>query len=109
MPHFFKVLGSSDLFTIDPDALTAPTPKTLWIELTSKCPFDCVFCTRKMRFGVGRNLDFEIFRKVIAELDAPDFIGLNYSGESIYYPRLLNAIKLARSTQAFTELVSAFS
>jgi MoaA/NifB/PqqE/SkfB family radical SAM enzyme len=96
-------------FAIDPEFVTTTVPKVLWIELTSKCPFDCVFCTRKVRFGAGRNLDFEIFRRVVAELEEPDFIGLNYSGESIYYPRLLEAIALAKSTGAFTELVSAFS
>ena len=96
-------------FTIDPQFVTTNMPKVLWIELTSKCPFDCVFCTRKVRFGAGRNLDFEIFTRVIAELEEPDFIGLNYSGESIYYPRLLEAIAMAKSTGAFTELVTAFS
>jgi MoaA/NifB/PqqE/SkfB family radical SAM enzyme len=66
-------------FAIDPEFVTTNTPKVLWIELTSKCPFDCVFCTRKVRFGAGRNLDFEIFKRVIGELEEPDFIGLNYS------------------------------
>lgn len=100
---------SADIFTVDPDYITAPAPKILWIELTSKCPFDCVFCTRKVRFGTGRNLDFEIYQRVIAELESPDYICLNYSGESIYYPRLLEAISLAKSTGASTELVTAFS
>ena len=100
---------SADRFAVDPEYLTAPAPKILWIELTSKCPFDCVFCTRKVRFGAGRNLDFEIYKRVIAELECPDYICLNYSGESIYYPRLLEAISLAKSTGACTELVTAFS
>ena len=101
--------NASDLFSIDPDYVTAPMPKVLWIELTSKCPFDCIFCTRKTRFGAGQNLEFEIYQRLIRELEAPDFIGLNYSGESIYYPRLLEAINLAASTGALTELVTAFS
>ena len=96
-------------FAIDPDFIAAPMPRILWIELTSKCPFDCVFCTRKGRFGAGRHLDFDLYRNLIAELDSPDFIGLNYSGESIYYPKLLEAIALAASTGAATELVTAFS
>lgn len=97
------------MFSVDPEHVTTDLPRTLWIELTSVCPFDCVFCTRKVRFGSGRHLDFETFRRVIGELNEPDFIGLNYSGESIYYPRLLEAIALAKSTGAFTELVTAFS
>ncbi len=99
----------ADPFNVDADYLTAPCPKILWIELTSKCPFDCIFCTRRVRFGTGRNLDFEVYRRLIGELESPDFIGLNYSGESIHYPRLLEAIELAVSTGASTELVTAFS
>jgi len=99
----------ADTFSVDPKYVTTEVPKMLWIELTSKCPFDCVFCTRRVRFGTGQNLSFDVFERVIAELDAPDFIGLNYSGESMYYPRLLDAIALAKSTGAFTELVTAFS
>ncbi len=105
----FDLVRSAENFAANPDYVTAPMPKVLWIELTSKCPFDCVFCTRKVRFGTGRNLDFEVYRRLIAELDSPDFIGLNYSGESIYYPHLLEAIALAKSTGAYTEVVTAFS
>ena len=36
-----------------PEFLAARTPRTLWVELTSKCPFDCIFCSRKMRRGAG--------------------------------------------------------
>ena len=104
-----KAAAVAGEFAVEPDYLAAPLPKVLWIELTSKCPFDCIFCTRRTRFGPGRHLDFEIFKKVIAELEEPDFIGLNYSGESLYYPRLLDAIRLAAATGAATELVSAFS
>lgn len=96
-------------FEADPDYITAPLPKILWIELTSKCPFDCVFCTRRSRFGAGQHMDFEIYKSLIQQLEAPEFIGLNYSGESIYYPRLLEAIRLAAATGASTEIVTAFS
>ncbi len=95
-------------FAIDPDQVTTATPRTLWIELTSKCPFDCIFCTRRVRFGAGMHLDFELYKRLIGELESPDFIGLNYSGESIYYPQLQEAIRLAVGTGAATELVTAF-
>jgi MoaA/NifB/PqqE/SkfB family radical SAM enzyme len=35
------------MMSIDIAALTAELPGIAWVELTSKCPFDCVFCTRK--------------------------------------------------------------
>ena len=89
--------------------MVTPVPKILWIELTSKCPFKCVFCTREVRWGAGRNLDFGVYRSLIEQLDEPEFIGLNYSGESIHYPRLMEAIRLACATGAYTELVTALS
>ncbi len=100
--------GTAARFAIDPDEITTATPQILWIELTSKCPFDCIFCTRRVRFAAGEHLDFEVYKRLIGELQSPDFIGLNYSGESACYPRLVESIRLAAETGASTELVTAF-
>src|SRR5881397_2629588 len=102
-------ISEPPLFEPDTVRMVTPTPKILWIELTSKCPFKCVFCTREVRWGAGRNLDFDVYRSLIAQLEEPEFIGLNYSGESIHYPRLIEAIRLACATGAYTELVTALS
>lgn len=87
--------------------IAAATPRTLWIELTSKCPIDCVFCSRKTRRGAGEHMPYAVFESVLAQLDAPRILRLNYSGESTTYPELIPAIRSARSTGAFVELVSA--
>src|SRR5882724_7930392 len=83
-----------------------PTPRTLWIELTSKCPADCVFCSRKMRRGSGEHLPFPLFESLLASLEDPRRFVLNYSGESTVYPDLIPAIRRARATGAYIELVS---
>jgi len=78
----------------------APTPRILWVELTSKCPVDCVFCSRKTRRGAGEHLPYALFEKLAGEIrDARKFI-LNYSGESTVYPHLMEAIQRARRTGA---------
>jgi GT2 family glycosyltransferase/molybdenum cofactor biosynthesis enzyme MoaA len=87
--------------------LVASCPKTIWIELTSKCPFDCVFCSRKHERGSGQHMSFALYESLIGQLQKPEIIRLNYSGESMHYPRLAEAIRLARYTGATTELVSA--
>src|SRR5438093_10110342 len=102
-------ISEPPLFEPDTGRMVTPVPKILWIELTSKCPFKCIFCTREVRWGPGRNLEFDEYRSLIEQLDEPEFIGLNYSGESIHYPRLMEAIKLACATGAYTELVTALS
>src|SRR5579872_7212650 len=91
------------------DPLTAPSPRTLWIELTSRCPFDCIFCSRRLVRGVGEHMDFQLYQSLIRQLDRPELIRLNYSGESIHYPHIIEAIHLAKSTGAAVELVSAFA
>ncbi|HYR42622.1 MAG TPA: radical SAM/SPASM domain-containing protein, partial [Terriglobia bacterium] len=108
-PNVLSQRSGTALFEPDIDQMVTPSPKMLWIELTSKCPFKCVFCTREVRWGTGRNLDFDVYSSLIEQLEAPEFIGLNYSGESIHYPRLMEAIKLACATGAYTELVTALS
>jgi GT2 family glycosyltransferase/MoaA/NifB/PqqE/SkfB family radical SAM enzyme len=81
----------------------------VWVELTSKCPFDCIFCSRKSRRGVGDHLPFSIFESLVRQVQNPRKFLLNYSGESTVYPHLIAAIQLARSTGATVELVSALA
>lgn len=87
----------------------ADMPEVLWIELTSKCPFKCLFCSRELLRGAGEHMDFTLYHRLLSELVNPRTIRLNYSGESIHYPRLIEAISLASKTGARVELVTAFS
>ncbi len=87
----------------------ARTPRSLWIELTSKCPFDCVFCSRKTRRGAGEHLPFALYESLVRALVDPRRLVLNYSGESTVYPELIPAIRLAREVGAYVELVSALA
>ncbi len=81
-------------------------PRVLWIELTSRCPYDCPFCSRRVLRGHGEHMPFERFAQIIGELDRPEIIRLNYSGESSHYPRIVDAIALAAAKGAWIELVS---
>jgi len=87
----------------------AKTPRILWVELTSKCPFDCVFCSRRIRRGSGEHMPFALFESVVRQVSDPRTFLLNYSGESTVHPELIHAIELARSTGAAVELVSALA
>lgn len=83
------------------------TPRKLWVELTSKCPLDCIFCSRKTLRGSGGHMPYPLFESLVRQVADPRAFLLNYSGESTVYPELIPAIRLARSTGAFVELVSA--
>jgi radical SAM protein with 4Fe4S-binding SPASM domain len=93
----------------DPAGLAAPAPKVLWVELTSRCPFDCIFCSRKTLRGKGEDLDLELYRALLRSAGRPDLVRLNYSGESTHYPHLAEAVALAKEAGAMTELVSALA
>lgn len=84
-------------------------PRILWIELTSRCPFDCVFCTRASLRGAGEHLDLALYQRLLGELDRPQIVRLNYAGESGHYPHLAEAVALAAATGAQVELVSALA
>ena len=79
----------------------------VWIELTSRCPLRCVFCSRETLRGAGEDMDFALFEALVASLDRPEIIRLNYSGESGNYPRLIEAIGTAKSSSAQVELVTS--
>jgi len=83
------------------------SPRIVWFELTSKCPVDCVFCSRKFIRGSGEHIPFELFTRTLAELERPAVIRLSYSGESGHYPQLAEAIDAAKASGAEVELVTA--
>lgn len=87
-------------------ARTAALPRVLWIELTSRCPYRCPFCSRETLRGHGRNMPLDLYERIVAQLRAPETLRLNYSGESAHYPHIVPAIALAASTGAWVELVS---
>jgi len=97
------------MLTLNIDERTLPLPRVVWIELTSRCPFHCIFCTRASLRGAGRHLDFGLYSRLIGELSRPRIVRLNYAGESGHYPLLAEAVALAAQTGAEVELVTALA
>ena len=84
----------------------AQTPRKVWVELTSKCPADCIFCSRRTLRGAGEHMPYHVFEALVGQMSDPRMFCLNYSGESTVYPEIVPAIRLARATSALVELVS---
>jgi MoaA/NifB/PqqE/SkfB family radical SAM enzyme len=83
-------------------------PATVWIELTSKCPLRCIFCSRENLRGEGEHLNVATLESLLRSLENPEILRLNYSGESANYPWLIEAITMAkRLTPASTEMVTS--
>ena len=74
-----------------------PPPKSLKIELSSKCNLKCDFCYNKQseRHNFMDFDDYESVIKTASELGIEQ-VGLLFLGESTLYPKLIDAIKLAK-------------
>ncbi len=84
------------------------SPAILWLELTSKCPLRCIFCSRENLRGEGEHMSISLVESILNSLDSPEIVRLNYSGESGNYPWLIEAIRLVKSmTDAQTEMVTS--
>ena len=74
-----------------------PAPRSVKIELTSRCNYRCTFCSLKDRDSPSNmDMDFEMFKRITQEMREAgvEEIGVFYIGESCVNPELLvQAIK----------------
>jgi hypothetical protein len=75
-----------------------PVPKSVKIELTARCDFQCFFCASAMRLRRKADIDPAFFRRILRELRAlgVEEIGLFYLGESFLCSWLPQAVRFAK-------------
>ena len=75
-----------------------PAPKSVKIELTSNCNYQCGFCANRMRLKEKGDMDRKFYSRIIREMrDAGvEELGMFYIGESFMVPWLPEAIKEAK-------------
>ncbi len=80
-----------------------PAPKSVKIELTGRCNFNCAFCARSAKLRDQKDMDKELFENLLPELRAAgvEEIGLFYLGESFMVPWLESAIHYAKHVAKF--------
>jgi MoaA/NifB/PqqE/SkfB family radical SAM enzyme len=69
-----------------------PAPKSVKIEVTSKCNLRCKFCALRTRLvQTNKDMDFDFFKKITEDMrnSGVEEIGLFYLGESFMSPELL--------------------
>ena len=90
-----------NITTIDPAHFGAniPAPHSVKIELTGRCNFACSFCARSMRLREQKDMDYELYCRLAKEMRQVGVqeLGMFYLGESFLYPKLVDAIKYAKS------------
>lgn len=77
-----------------------PAPKAVKLELTARCDFGCFFCATGRNRSKGGDMDWELLTRILREARATGVreAGLFYLGESMLYPRLVEAIAYAKQT-----------
>lgn len=76
-----------------------PAPESVKIELTGKCNFACSFCARSMVLREQKDMDRELYSRLIREMHDAGVkeLGMFYLGESFMVPWLYEAIAEAKN------------
>jgi radical SAM protein with 4Fe4S-binding SPASM domain len=77
---------------------TPPVPRSVKIELTARCDFQCFFCASHMRLRAKDEIDPRFFRRIVREMRAlgVEELGLFYLGESFTCRWLAEAVRFAK-------------
>ena len=82
---------------------TPPVPRSVKIELTARCDFQCFFCASSMRLRDKADIDPAFYRRILKDMRAlgVEEIGLFYLGESFLCRWLPDAIRYAKQDCGF--------
>ncbi|MBI2500396.1 MAG: radical SAM protein [Deltaproteobacteria bacterium] len=80
-------------------SVTPPCPKSVKIELTARCDFQCFFCATSFRLREKGDIDWDLLCRLLREMRAAgvEEIGMFYLGESLLYKKLAEAIAYAKN------------
>lgn len=97
----YTITQRIDTVTSIPDVyrkMVIPAPKSVKIELTSRCNFHCGFCSHHKNLKTYGDMDFRLFKRLAGEMRAAgvEELGMFYIGESFILPWLKDAIAYAK-------------
>ena len=82
--------------------------KTIFVELTNACNFDCTFCPNYLMTRPLGMMDFELFKKIIADSRACGVQRFNLwlMGEPFLHPHCFDFIRYAKENNMKLSLIS---
>ena len=82
---------------------TPPVPRSVKIELTARCDFQCFFCASAMRLRKKSDMTWNFFVRVVKEMRelGVEELGVFYLGESFICEWLVDAISFAKRECAY--------
>jgi MoaA/NifB/PqqE/SkfB family radical SAM enzyme len=96
-----RITERIDRITLLTDAYRSavpPVPRSVKIELTARCDFQCFFCASHMRLRAKDEIDPDFFRRIVREMRAlgVEELGLFYLGESFTCRWLAEAVRFVK-------------
>lgn len=100
-PESRRITERIDRITFIADEYRAakpPIPRSVKIELTARCDFQCFFCASHSRLRDKDEMDPDFFRRLVREMrdDGVEELGLFYLGESFICDWLPEAVRYAK-------------
>jgi hypothetical protein len=82
---------------------TPPAPRSVKIELTAHCDFQCFFCAAAMRPRKQGNMSWKLYTRIVKEMRelGVEELGVFYLGESFICEWLADAISFAKRECAY--------
>ncbi len=80
-----------------------PIPRSVKIELTARCNFNCSFCASRQRLRPQGDMDEALYARLVAEIreEGVEELGLFYLGESFLAPWLASAVWYAKKVVGY--------
>ena len=81
-------------------------PSYVQVGITNKCNFNCKMCPRAFLNVPYKDMDFELFKKIVARLNGVYEINLSSWGETLLHPRIFEMIKYCKDLGFKTDFTS---
>ncbi|MBW2997104.1 radical SAM protein, partial [Candidatus Woesearchaeota archaeon] len=86
-----------------------PKVERIFLELTNICNFNCDFCPTRVSRRKKQHMDFSLFKKAVDEIsreNITDTVNFHLLGEPLIHPKIIDAVKYAKSKGLTAELIT---
>jgi len=83
-------------------------PKTIFVEITNICNFDCTFCPNHLMSREKGMMEFELFKKIVLDSRACGIERFNLwiMGEPFLHPKFFDFVKFAKENKLKLSLIT---